>query len=213
YETDLLRPIVDFVAQLADRHYEPDTKEGHAMRVITDHARATAFAIADNILPGNEGRNYVLRKIMRRAIYHGRHALQLDDLFFHKVTDFVANLMREAYPELEASREFIERMVRLEEERFGSTLTTGLQKLDALFASTPEGQMPSMKALARLYDTYGTPRDLVRVALEERGFPKLDEEQFNSDFEIALRMLQSTSVKTQTDTRDKALPVYSYIAS
>src|SRR5919199_2890037 len=75
YETDLLRPIVDFVARLADRHYEPETKEGFAMRVITDHARATAFSIADNILPGNEGRNYVLRTIMRRAIYHGRHAL------------------------------------------------------------------------------------------------------------------------------------------
>src|SRR5205085_6671420 len=130
YETVLLRPIVDFVARLADRHYEPDTKEGHAMRVITDHARATAFSIADNILPGNEGRNYVLRKIMRRAIYHGRHALGFEELFFHKVTDFVVDLMREAYPELEASRDFIDRMVRLEEERFGSTLTVGLKKFE-----------------------------------------------------------------------------------
>ncbi|PYS83487.1 MAG: alanine--tRNA ligase [Acidobacteria bacterium] len=189
YETDLLRPIVDFVAQLADCHYEPDTKEGHAMRVITDHARATAFAIADNILPGNEGRNYVIRKIMRRAIYHGRNALQLDDLFFHKVTGFVVNLMREAYPELEASRDFIERMVRLEEERFGSTLTTGLQKLEALFASTPEGAMPNYKELARLYDTYGTPRDLIRVGLEERGF-KIDEAEFNEQFDAALREIQ-----------------------
>src|SRR5919112_248644 len=71
YDTDLLRPIVEFTAQLADRHYEADTPEGFAMRVIADHARATAFSIADNILPGNEGRNYVLRKIMRRAIYQG----------------------------------------------------------------------------------------------------------------------------------------------
>src|SRR5437763_8248187 len=161
YDTDFLRPIIEFTAQLADRHYEPETTDGFAMRVIADHARATAFAIADNILPGNEGRNYVLRKIMRRAIYQGRHALRFQDAFFHKVTDFVARLMREAYPELEASREFIERMVRLEEERFGSTLTTGLQKLESLFASTPEGQMPSMRDLARLYDTFGTPRDLI----------------------------------------------------
>src|SRR2546423_541875 len=193
YETDLLRPIVDFVARLADRHYEPDTKNGHAMRVITDHARATAFSIADNILPGNEGRNYVLRKIMRRAIYHGRHALQLDDLFFHKVTDFVADLMREAYPELEASREFIERMVRLEEERFGSTLTTGLQKLEALFASTPEGRMPPMKDLARLYDTFGTPRDLIRVVLGERGF-SLEEDSYNESFDAALRSIQHQTI-------------------
>src|SRR5437867_6230553 len=90
-----------------------------ACRVIADHARATAFSIADSILPGNEGRNYVLRKIMRRAIYHGRHALHFDDLFFYKVTDCVVDLMHQAYPELEASRDFIERMVKLEEERFG----------------------------------------------------------------------------------------------
>jgi alanyl-tRNA synthetase len=213
YETDLLRPIVDFVAQLADRHYEPETKEGHAMRVITDHARATAFSVADNILPGNEGRNYVLRKIMRRAIYHGRHALQFDGPFFHKVTSFVVDLMREAYPELEASRDFIERMVRLEEERFGSTLTTGLQKLESLFAATPEGQMPDYKELARLYDTYGTPRDLIRVGLEERGF-KLDEDSYNAEFDRALRELQSAGIKAQAASAGlRANPVYAQIAA
>src|SRR5215467_2871175 len=104
-----------------------------ACRVIADHARATAFSIADGILPGNEGRNYVLRKIMRRAIYHGREHLGLKDLFFYKVCDFVINEMREAYPELEAQREFIGKMVRLEEERFGNTVTIGLGKLNELF--------------------------------------------------------------------------------
>ncbi len=94
-----------------------------ACRVIADHARSTAFSIADGILPGNEGRNYVLRKIMRRALYHGREHLGLNDLFFYKVCDFVISEMHEAYPELEAQREFIGRMVRVEEERFGNTLT------------------------------------------------------------------------------------------
>src|SRR3954465_14312843 len=103
YDTDLIRPITEFTAQLAARHYEPDTQAGFAMRVVADHARAASFAIADNILPGNEGRNYVLRKIMRRAIYQGRHALQLEDAFFWKMTDFVVEQMREAFPELEAS--------------------------------------------------------------------------------------------------------------
>ena len=84
---------------------------------------ATAFAIADGILPGNEGRNYVLRKIMRRAIYHGREHLGLNEPFFYKVCDFVVDQMHEAYPELEAQRDFIGKMVRLEEERFGNTLT------------------------------------------------------------------------------------------
>src|SRR3954471_8437246 len=103
-----------------------------AMRVIADHARATAFSIADGILPGNEGRNYVLRKIMRRAIYHGRHTLAFDGLFFNEVTNFVCDQMNEAFPELEAQRGFIEKMVRFEEERFGATLTVGLKKLDEL---------------------------------------------------------------------------------
>src|SRR5205823_7924685 len=134
YETDLLRNIVEFVAKLSDREYVAETQEGFAMRVIADHARATAFSIADGILPANEGRNYVLRKIMRRAIYQGRHALGFDGLFFHKVTNFVVDQMGEPFPELEAHRDFIDKMVRLEEERFGSTLTVGLQKLDEAFA-------------------------------------------------------------------------------
>src|SRR6266446_7125106 len=117
-----------------------DEQKKFACRVIADHARATAFSIADGILPGNEGRNYVLRKIMRRAIYQGRHALGLNDLFFYKVTNFVVDQIGAAYPELVASRAFIEKMVRLEEERFGSTLTVGLQKLDELFSATQDGQ-------------------------------------------------------------------------
>ena len=101
-----------------------------ACRVIADHARSTAFAIADGILPGNEGRNYVLRKIMRRAIYHGREHLGLTDAFFYKVCDFVVSEMNGAYPELETQRDFIGKMVRIEEERFGNTLTVGLKKLN-----------------------------------------------------------------------------------
>ncbi|MBA3765608.1 MAG: alanine--tRNA ligase [Acidobacteria bacterium] len=212
YDTDLIRPIIDFTAQLADRNYEAESAEGFSMRVIADHARTTAFAIADGILPGNEGRNYVLRKIMRRAIYHGRHALQLEDLFFYKVADFVVEQMREAYPELEASRDFIERMVKLEEERFSSTLTIGLQKLDALFAATPEGEYPDWKELARLYDTFGTPRDLIRVSLEERGLYTIDEESFNDRFELALKEIQRIGVKEQTAAKTKTKPIHVSVA-
>jgi alanyl-tRNA synthetase len=211
YDTDLIRPIIEFTAQLADRSYEPGTPEGFAMRVIADHARAAAFSIADGILPGNEGRNYVLRKIMRRAIYHGRHALQFDESFFYKVTEFLVRQMSAAYPELEASREFIERMVRLEEERFSSTLTIGLQKFDALFSTLPEGSMPDYKELARLYDTFGTPRDLIRVGMEERGF-ELEEEAFNEAFDTALREIQQIGAREQETSRAKINPVYAAIA-
>src|SRR5438445_5061335 len=170
YETDLLRNIVEFVAKLSDRKYVAETQEGFAMRVIADHARATAFSIADGILPANEGRNYVLRKIMRRAIYQERHALGFEGLFFHKVTNFVVDQMGEPYPELEAHRDFIGKMVRLEEERFGSTLMVGLQKLDELLdkdASKSFGVDPL--DLARLYDTFGLPIDLMYAIMSHRG--------------------------------------------
>ena len=189
YETDLLKDIVEFTAKLAGRKYEAETQEGFAMRVIADHARATAFSIADGILPANEGRNYVLRKIMRRAIYQGRHALGFKDQFFYKVTDFVVDQMNEPYPELEAQRDFIGRMVKLEEERFGATMTVGLQKLDELFAQTPKGETPHYSDLARLYDTFGTPRDLIRVSLEERGI-RISEDEFINTFNAAVKTLQ-----------------------
>jgi alanyl-tRNA synthetase len=119
--------------------------------------------------------------------------------------------MSEAYPELEAAREFIERMVRLEEERFGSTLTVGLQKLDALFSVAHDGALPDYKELARLYDTFGTPRDLIRVSMEERGF-LLDEETFNSSFDAALREIQRTGEREQGAVSTKVKSVYSSVA-
>jgi alanyl-tRNA synthetase len=156
-----------------------DEQKKFACRVIADHARATAFSIADGILPANEGRNYVLRKIMRRAIYQGRHTLGFEGLFFHKVTTFVVDQMGDAYPELESHREFIDKMVRLEEERFGSTLHVGLQKLDELIEKTrthhlgfPNETIPGhifISDLAKLYDTFGTPIDLMYVVLNLSG--------------------------------------------
>ncbi|HKP47960.1 MAG TPA: alanine--tRNA ligase [Pyrinomonadaceae bacterium] len=205
YETDFFLPIIDFIAALSGRKYEADTQPGFAMRVIADHARATAFSIADGILPGNEGRNYVVRKIMRRAIYQGRHALGFKDSFFYKVTNFVVDQIGAAYPELETHRQFIEKMVRLEEERFGSTLTIGLAKLDEVFAAS-KGQVPSYPVLAQLYDTFGTPRDLIRVGLEERGFV-VEEQEFNESFDAALNDLQATSTKEKSDA-GKATSAY-----
>ena len=189
YDTDLLKDIVQFTAKLADRHYEPETQEGFAMRVIADHARATAFSIADGILPGNEGRNYVLRKIMRRAIYHGRYTLGFDDLFFNEVTNFVVDRMKEAYPELESHRDFIEKMVKLEEERFGNTLTVGLKKHEELIQQGESQKVdlsklkterpvanrsgaPYTSDIARLNDTYGLPIDLM-YAIEAQRKVKL----------------------------------------
>jgi alanyl-tRNA synthetase len=208
YETDLIKPIIDFTAQLADRFYEPETPEGFAMRVVADHARATAFAIADGILPGNEGRNYVLRKIMRRAIYHGREHLGFNELFFNKVCDFVVEQMKDAYPEIEIQREFIGKMVRLEEERFGATMTVGLQKLDEFFAKNTDANFTEF---AKLYDTFGTPRDLVRVKLEEKGI-EFSEEEFNEKFDAALQEIQQQSAVGKTERKSVISPIYHEIA-
>jgi alanyl-tRNA synthetase len=210
YDTDLIRPFVDFTATLSGKEYQPETPEGFAMRVIADHARASAFLIADGILPGNEGRNYVLRKIMRRAIYQGRHALDFQNAFFYQVTDFVVEVMGRAYPELEIQRGFIEKMVRLEEERFGATLTVGLSKLDEVFASTQQA-MPGYQALARLYDTFGTPRDLIRVGLEERGFV-VEEAAFNESFDAALQDLQRMGAGGNVEGTVKANTIHAEVA-
>jgi alanyl-tRNA synthetase len=234
YETDLLRPFIDFTAKLAGKDYEPETQEGFAMRVIADHARATAFLIADGILPGNEGRNYVLRKIMRRAIYQGRHALGFERAFFYQVTDFVVEVMGRAYPELETQREFIEKMVRLEEERFGATLTVGLNKLDELIKGSfveeiDEVVVPTLE-LAKLYDTFGTPIDLMYVILSQSPLTllhraksihesvpdihvkadilKFSEEEFREIIEGLLRNLQQQKTPTKGNENKSLKPIY-----
>ena len=182
-----------------------------ACRVIADHARATAFAIADGILPGNEGRNYVLRKIMRRAIYHGREHLGLTEPFFYKVCDFVVDNMHGAYPELETQRDFIGKMVRLEEERFGNTVTVGIGKLGELgiSESTPKNDELFL-SFGKLYDTFGTPRDLIRVYLEEKGL-EFEEDDFNARFDTALQALQQQSSIGKTERKSEISPVYAEI--
>jgi alanyl-tRNA synthetase len=182
-----------------------------ACRVIADHARATAFAIADGIVPGNEGRNYVLRKIMRRAIYHGRENLGLKDAFFYKVCDFVVDQMRGAYPELETHRDFIGKIVRLEEERFGNTVTVGLAKLDELDLDEVSADENALfGAVAKLYDTFGTPRDLIRVFLEEKG-KVFEEDEYNERFDHALQAIQQQSGIGKTERKGEISPVYAQL--
>ncbi|MEO7673374.1 MAG: alanine--tRNA ligase [Pyrinomonadaceae bacterium] len=182
-----------------------------ACRVIADHARSTAFAIADGILPGNEGRNYVLRKIMRRAIYHGREHMGYKEPFFFKVCDFVVEQMHDAYPELEVQREFIGKMVRLEEERFGRTVTAGLSKLNDLKLSADKATGEQLFLdIAKLYDTFGTPRDLIRVFLEEKGI-EFGEDEYNERFDAALQALQQQSDVGQTTRKSQVSPVYASV--
>ncbi len=200
-----------------------------ACRVIADHARSTAFAIADGILPGNEGRNYVLRKIMRRAIYHGREHLGLKDAFFYKVCDLVVSEMNGAFPELETQRDFIGKMVRIEEGRFGNTLTVGMDKmmkwLDENLPLSFEGfQLPfELNSLAKFYDTYGFPIDLTYVIVSERVdeinkmrpagslLNSLNMEMFTEGVERAIADLQAQSGVGKTERKSQISPVYAEV--
>lgn len=189
-----------------------DESKQFACRVIADHARSTAFAITDGILPGNEGRNYVLRKIMRRAIYHGREHLGLTEPFFYKVCDLVVDRFSAAFPELETQRDFIGKMVRLEEDRFGNTVTVGLGKLSELEISKDTPSDDLFSRVAKLYDTFGTPKDLIRVYLEEKGI-EFEEEDYNDRFEKALQDLQKQSGIGKTERKSEINPMYAEIAA
>ncbi|NNE66731.1 MAG: alanine--tRNA ligase [Pyrinomonadaceae bacterium] len=220
YESDLIKPIVDYVAEIspridADSADNASEDEVFSCRVIADHARSAAFAICDGILPGNEGRSYVLRKIMRRAIYHGREHLGFEEAFFYKICDFVIEEMKGAFPELEIQQDFIAKMVRLEEERFGNTLTVGLKKLgettsgeDFAGGWNSDTLTKVRKQLAALFDTYGTPRDLIRVKLEDEFDVEIKEDEFNASFDAAIKELQQESGIGKTQQAEKINPIY-----
>ena len=129
YETDLFRPIIDRAVQLSGRDYGIDREADYALRVVAEHARAAAFLIGDGVVPGNEGRGYVLRRVIRRAIRYGRR-LGLTQPFLTEVAAVVMDNFSAAYPELAENRNFIQRVIGLEEERFGRTIDTGLPILE-----------------------------------------------------------------------------------
>ncbi len=207
YDTDLIRPILQFISELCGKDYDSNTDDGMSMRVLADHARATAFAIADGILPGNTERNYVLRKIMRRAIYHGSHKLGISELFFHKITDYVTHIMGGPYPELLTARNFTGQIVQGEERRFRNTLRVCLPKLHDL-VERYGSEMPPYKEVARLYDTFGMPSDLMKVMLEQQNHT-WDQDAFDQ----ALEDLQKTTqVVGAAPIQAKVKAIYQQIA-
>ncbi len=181
YETDLLRPLLDRTAELAGRSYRGgDDPDSVSMRVVADHARMAAFTIAEGIFPDRDGRAYVLRRVMRRAVRHG-HRLGIEEPFLHEVVDRVVDVMSDVYPELRERRDLLRDVTRQEEERFRRTLDRGLQ-LIASFDGWGERSgarvLPGETAF-QLYDTYGFPFDLQEVIGREQGF-LVDREGFEA---------------------------------
>jgi len=181
FDTDLLRPIIGLVEALTGKRYGEDPKTDVSMRVIADHARATTFLVSDGVLPSNEGRGYVLRRILRRGLRHGR-LLGLEEPFMAAVTGRVVDLMREAFPELTESREVVGRVTLSEEERFGHTLHVGLRLVESLVQDVRAQGAATIQGaeIFQLYDTYGFPLDLLRDIASEQGL-QLDEGGFERE--------------------------------
>jgi alanyl-tRNA synthetase len=168
YDTDLFRPLIERGSRVVGHAYEPGTEAGVSLRVLADHARATAFLLADGVFPSNAGRGYVLRRVMRRAIRHG-WLLGRREPTLVEVVDEVVNVMGDAYPELRGRRDHLLRATRAEEERFLATIDEGMRRFDEV-APAGRGGVVSGGDAFRLYDTYGFPIDLTALMAEERGY-------------------------------------------
>jgi alanyl-tRNA synthetase len=183
YETDLFNPIFKEIETISQVPYGKDSRSDISIRVIADHSRAATFLINDGVLPSNEGRGYVLRRIMRRAMRHGK-ILGINGPFLYRTSSKVVDLMKEAFPELRETEAFVSKVIHNEEERFSETLDSGLKILrEELEQLQKERKTILSGAVAfRLYDTYGFPLDLTAEILQERGM-NFDEAGFRAQME------------------------------
>ena len=185
FETDLFMPIIREIEKLSGKTYDPDG-DNMSFKVIADHIRSLSFAIGDGALPGNEGRGYVLRRLLRRAVMHGRR-LGINETFLYKLVPTVGKIMESYYPEVLEKREFIEKIVRREEETFARTIDAGSNMLDQLLADLKAAGKDTVegKDIFKLYDTYGFPVELTEELAEDKGF-KIN----HAGFEAAMKEQQ-----------------------
>ncbi|MFD0588238.1 alanine--tRNA ligase [Paenibacillus sp. GCM10027627] len=184
FDTDLFRPIIDRTCEIAGVQYKTNEEQDVALKVIADHIRTVAFSVGDGVMPSNEGRGYIIRRLLRRAVRYGK-LLGVDRPFLYELTPVVGEIMGVYYPEVVEKREFIERVIRTEEERFHVTLSDGLAMLSELAASaTAAGskQIAGSDAF-RLYDTYGFPFDLTEDFASENGMT-VDRAGFDAEMEL-----------------------------
>ncbi len=180
YDTDLFRPLFERIEKISGVSYGANPEKDVSMRVIADHSRASTFLVNDGVLPSNEGRGYVLRRIMRRAMRHGR-MLGIEEPFLYLISETVVDIMKEAYPELRETEKFISRVIQMEEERFQETLDQGLKILreEIEILKGMGKKVFSGEVAFRLYDTFGFPLDLSSEILQEQGIV-IDEEGFKA---------------------------------
>jgi len=197
FDTDSFRVIIDRIASLANTTYGKDTKIDTSLRVITDHTRALVFLAADGVLPSNEGRGYIFRRILRRAVRHGK-LLGLDKPFLAEAADTVINLMRGHYVELGLQRDRIVEILSLEEKKFGQTLNAGMYLLNNLIEDLKQrghSAIPGEDAF-KLYDTHGFPLELTQELASEQGFT-VDVSGFEQSMQQQQERSRSASAFTQ----------------
>ena len=205
FETDIFMPIIKGIEKVLDIKKE---EFEITVKVIADHIRASVFLIADGVLPSNEGRGYILRKIIRRAFGAGIVAKQKleitkDDLFLYKLVSYVVENMKEAYPELVEKQEYIEKVLRLEQERFALTLKNGIEMLtEEIEKMDKEGTKKlSADASFKLYDTFGLPFELTELILENQGY-EVSEEEFNQKLEEQVKRSKNSRVTVSDMIKD-----------
>ncbi|MCM8710459.1 alanine--tRNA ligase [Clostridium sp. SYSU_GA19001] len=181
FEVDTIKSILDEVCRISNSKYGEDYNKDVSIRIITDHVRSMTFMICDGVLPSNEGRGYVLRRILRRAARHGR-LLGISKTFLYNLCETVINASKGAYGELEEKREYIKKVIKLEEERFEETIDSGIQILKDFICELEHKGTNTLSGsnAFKLYDTYGFPLELTLEILEEKGF-KVDVEGFNHE--------------------------------
>ncbi len=179
FETDLLSPILDKISELSGKKYKENPKDDISLRIISDHARCVTFLISDGLVPGNEGRNYVLRMIARRALRHGK-LLGIELPFLYRLVDTVVENYEETYPELKDNKEKVISVIKREEERFKQTLDRGEKLLEETIIKSAHTKTISGEDAFKLYDTFGFPLELTVEMAQEKGF-KVDIEGFNRE--------------------------------
>lgn len=198
FDIDTIRHILDAVCMMADCSYESGNDDiDLSVRIITDHMRSITFMIADGILPSNEGRGYVLRRLLRRAYRHGK-LLGIEGEFLHKLVDKVVDVSGGAYPEIAEKQEYIKKMIWIEEEKFNRTLDQGLDILNSYAERIQKegGGVLKGEDAFRLYDTYGFPIELTEEILKERGID-VDEEGFNANMQHQKEMARTGRKSTE----------------
>ncbi|MCR3921853.1 MAG: alanine--tRNA ligase [Firmicutes bacterium] len=202
FEIDTVRPLLNHFSQVTDTRYGKNNANDVSLRILTEHLRGISFLIGDGILPGNEGRGYVLRRLLRRAVRHGQ-ILGVTEPFLHKAVTLVVSEYGSFYSELVQGHEYIEKVVRLEEERFYETLEQGMKILTELMNNTGTKGILSGEAAFKLYDTYGFPIDLTKEILEEKEL-LLDEEGFTAALEAQRKRARSARSHTVYDSDENA---------